>query len=485
MVSRRTVVAGIAASLGCGIVDAKFTRAAAAVPSVDSGRLPVVSGPVTGGAKGRPFGSYFGNVEEFGYVEREYFIEGTAMRYRPVGALAEDGLWTVEPAGEVPYKTRIRVLVPRDPTRFNGTVMVEWANVSSGYDISFADPRGLFDGFAYVSVSAQRVGVHGYPTDKPMGLLQWDPERYGSLSIPGDSISYDIYSQAARLLRPGRPRSGLDPLAGLEVRKLIAIGGSQSAARLAAYVNAIQPRDRLFDALMLAVYAGAATNFEDTTKAQAIDPAVRMGSRIPTRLRGLSVPVMVVNSEAETMAYFPVRQPDGPRFRYWEVAGASHGPSGQMKRLDRLTQRDGIARSMGADNLSDVPWLATADAAILHVHNWINGGPPPPRQQRIVVEGTPPAIVRDRYGNARGGVRLPEMDVPIATYLGRDDAKGGAGPLGRTIPFPSEQLRRLYPTHADYVRKVSAAAAAARKRGVLPSYSADEYKARAQAAQVP
>src|SRR6202041_2741991 len=68
---------------------------------------PTVMGPITGGQHRRPFGSYFGDINSRGYVETEYFIEGLATRYRPVGELQGDGRWSVEPTESAPYKTRI------------------------------------------------------------------------------------------------------------------------------------------------------------------------------------------------------------------------------------------------------------------------------------------------------------------------------------------------------------------------------------------
>ena len=72
----------------------------------------------------------------YGYVEEEFFLDGTATRYRMVGGAepARDGRWDVEPASEAPYRTRIVVLRPDDPATFNGTVLVCWNNVTAGYD---------------------------------------------------------------------------------------------------------------------------------------------------------------------------------------------------------------------------------------------------------------------------------------------------------------------------------------------------------------
>ena len=101
------------------------------------------------------------------------------------------------------------------PRRFNGTVVVLWNNVTAGYDnFTGGDSPEVFEsGYAYVAASVQRVGVHGQP-DNPQGLRDWDPERYGSLSIPSDDYSFDIYTQVADLVAPDRPRGGLDPLRG-------------------------------------------------------------------------------------------------------------------------------------------------------------------------------------------------------------------------------------------------------------------------------
>ena len=156
------------------------------------------------------------------------------------------------------------VVRPEDPAHFNGTVLVLWNNVSAGYEnFGAGDSPELFEeGYAYVAVSAQRVGVHGR-AENPQGLRAWDPERYGSLSISSDDYSFDIYTQAADARGTGsRHRADLDPMGGLEVRRLVAQGASQSAARLATYWNAVQPLTRRFDALFLVMYFGGGTPLE-------------------------------------------------------------------------------------------------------------------------------------------------------------------------------------------------------------------------------
>ena len=95
---------------------------------------PVVTGPITGGTRGWPFGKPLVDLAAYGYQEDEFFLEGTAVRYGPAAGteLGRDGKWQVEPVESAPYKTRIIVIRPTDPAQFNGTVLVSWNNVSAG-----------------------------------------------------------------------------------------------------------------------------------------------------------------------------------------------------------------------------------------------------------------------------------------------------------------------------------------------------------------
>ncbi len=226
--------------------------------SVDSGgadgggsatTLPVVTGPITGGSTGKPFTATPLDLASYGYVEQEYFFAGTATAYDWVTPPTVDGVWSVKTTTTASYKTRMLVRRPTDPTKFNGTVLVEWLNDTGGVDadpdFGYAYAELLRSGFGYVGVSAQAQGVVGGGVSlsaltgiavKP--LVQEDPDRYGSLQHPGDDYAYDIYTQAARALRhPG----AVDPLGGLKPARLIGDGESQSAIRMVTYVNAIHP----------------------------------------------------------------------------------------------------------------------------------------------------------------------------------------------------------------------------------------------------
>jgi hypothetical protein len=444
-------------------------------------------GPVTGGAHGWPFGSALVDLAALGYVEEEYFLSGEAERYRLAGTeYSYDGRWTVESAGRAPFQTRVLVRRPSDPSRFNGTVLVGWNNVSSGFEGVGGEADELFHGgFAFAGASVQRVGVHGLPFGNPLGLAAWDPPRYGDLSIPSDDYSYDIFSLAARAVGPGRPIGPGDPLAGLDVERLVAWGRSQSAIRLATYYNAFQPLTQLFAGFLLEVYHGGGAMVSSLSPGGPVpeipEPMVDVVNLLPYGshlLRDdLAQPVLVVNSETEALPGANVRQPDSPAYRLWEVAGAAH-----VGRDARLRSEARQRRDFG--NVVPEPWSspddantlsmdAVYDAALHHLQSWITGGGPPASVPPIEVSGSPPAIVRDEHGNARGGLRLPDLEAPVATHIGASPPGTTPNLFGHSTPFPPDVLARLYPDEDAYRAKRASAVEAAVAAGFVLARDAE------------
>jgi hypothetical protein len=436
-----------------------------------------ISGEVIGGSHGWAFGESPLEVTAFGYQQAEYFLEGDATRFdlAPGTHRTFDGRWLAEPVESAPFKTRLTVLRPQDDSEFNGTVLLSWNNVSGGFDAWGAGAHaGAFaEGFAYVGVTAQRVGVHG-AGENPMGLIAWDASRYGSLSIPSDDYSYDIFTRAAHAVGPERVGT-VDPLGGLRVRHVIAQGGSQSAARLATYLNAIQPLAGVIDAFLLTVYFGWGTPLEVgdlvlTVENPEIGRLIGGGGHL---LRSdLDLPVMVVNSESETPACIPVRQPDTDFSRWWEVAGAVHGSPDTLRDLMKRLGRDLGVELPAPDAAFHASTHPVTDAAIHHMQAWINGGPPPPMQPLVETESDPPQIARDGDGIARGGVRLPQADVPLAgTHssptptptpdLGPPDFGPGY------VAFPPDEARRRYGDLAGYLARFEVATQKAVEAGVM------------------
>jgi len=461
-------------------------------------------GPVSG----EPF--LVGVVEPAGagYVREEWLVTGTATSYALRGERSTDGRWEAEPAGRAPFRTRIVVLRPADPARFDGTTLVEWMNVSGGIDAApdwfFLRRHLMRQGSAWVGVSAQKAGIDGGGLVPGMPLKQANAARYGSLEHPGDAFAFDIYSEVGRALRT--PGSG--PLGPLATRHLIAIGESQSAGFLVTYVNAVDPIERCFDAFLIHGRPGTAAALDGSYLRAAADGDVsKVGALISEghRIReDVRVPVLTFQSETDvvTLGGGHARQPDGPRFRLWELAGAAHFDTYGL--MASHVDREGIGVEELAARLAPTAQLlgmtaGTAvnsgpqqhyvlNAALAHLVRWVRDGTPPPEAARLEsLDAAASRLARDPLGIARGGIRTPWVDAPTAVLSG--DPPGGDGFLflfGRTIPFDAETLARLYPGGAEeHVKRFEGALAAALRAGFLLDADAAEICALARHGRQP
>lgn len=278
----------------------------------------------------------------------------------------------------------------------------------------------------------------------------------------------------ARAFGPDRTTGGTDPLGGLPVERTVALGASQSAARLATYINAVQPLSATFDGFLVLIHfgSGAAIDDDSVFDANAARPAPVFRTR--TRLRDdLGTPIMLVNSETEAPAYVAARQPDSPGFRFWEVAGAAHVSAPQMGRRAAMCERDGVPMRVAPNPPSHISYVPTASAALGHLQRWMTGGPPPPVQPLISMAGDPPQIERDEHANALGGVRMPGMEAPVAHNTGVSPVAGLGGLGGGHEPFSAQQLAALYGDRQGYLARFEKAAAAAVNAGVLRASEAD------------
>jgi len=400
------------------------------------------------------------NLQGTGFIEQEYLATGTAAAFTAAGPLSANGRWEFLPGGTATYRTRIVVRRPATASRFSGTVVVEWLNVSGGVD---ADPEWtslqdeiLRSGDAWVGVSVQAIGVMGGPTlvkvPSPQasvqgeGLRKIDPDRYGTLDLPGDAYSYDIYTQVARALRTGAGLGGLHP------KRVLAAGESQSAFALVTYYNGVQPLTHAFDGFF--VHSRGSSGLPLVTPGKSADIAGAIGGAATIFRTDQAAPVMDLQSETDVgsiLNSYAARQPDSPTFRLWEVAGTSHadvhllGPNASYIHC-------GVPINNG-------PMWVVAEAAYHDLKQWVAAGNAPPHAPRLeVAPGLTPKIVRNAEGIAQGGIRTPPVDVPVEALSGVP----GPNPsticllLGSAKPFPAAQLKSLYPTRAAYLKAIDA-----------------------------
>ncbi|MEU4424127.1 alpha/beta hydrolase domain-containing protein [Actinoplanes sp. NPDC024001] len=423
---RSTAVAiAVVASVAVAGLPAAAQPATTGPAAVEPVAVPSVSGPLPGTVPGDPKSPDIGDTYPFfstpddlarrGYVEQEFLISGRADGWDTAG---------VRVAEDVPYTTRILVRRPARAERFNGTALVEWQNVTAGYDLDALWNADTVTraGYAWIGVSAQRVGVDQ--------LRGWSPARYGTLDVTGagayvaDELSYDIFAQAAKALTASRR-----PLGGLKARTLLAIGASQSAARMTVYYDRVLPQVRpVFDGYGFIVGTAPA----------------RQGAE----------PVFQVLSETDVRS--PVRPADTDRFRRWEVAGSAHsGHAGQVYRQPIQVRDLGAAPvyDCAQPPFSRVPLHHVVAASYTHLERWVRRGTPPPSAEPLAVnaDGTKQ---RDELGLARGGIRLSQVAAPTALNSGDNSGESFCRLFGTHVPFDRAVLDRLYPSHARYVAQV-------------------------------
>ncbi len=400
-----------------------------------------------------------------GYTEEEYFITGTANRYSTVEM---ENAQVVDSGHR--YRTRLVVRRPTNPADFNGVVVVEWINVTGGpdKDIDWWQSGGHFirNGYAYVFVSAQQMGIDT--------MKQASPDRYESLDITHDGMlerdesSYDIFSAVGKAInRVSEPQAISEPdiLGGLKAEIILATGHSQSASRLATYLNNIHPLEPIYDGVM--VHGG--------------------GGRI--RDDG-EVKIFKIMAETDMPRRAAEPQPNTEAFRQWEVAGSSHVDVpfeieyAKVRNLAAGLPIEGVSpRDSGCElpAYSRVPFRDVMNAAFEHLVAWVRDGTAPPIAQPLTVKRMMPELefARDQYGNVLGGIQLAAHAVPTATNTGMNTGANRFCFLyGSHQPFDEELLKSLYPSVGDYAEKVKRVAEQNLADGfILPEAAQETIKA--------
>lgn len=429
------------------------------------------------------------DVGSVGYKQEEYFLSGTATAFTNVNELGLDGRWQVEPGATAAYKTRIVIYSPISPAAFSGTVFVEWLNVSAGFETQPSWGAGhteiLRAGHAWVGVSAQLVGIEGSPDALlPFDLKTAEPERYASLAHPGDSYSYDIFSQVVQALRePGE----IDMLQGLEHRQYIALGQSQGASRLLTYINALHHLHNACDGYLLhSRYRGSAQ------LAGPPQTAINTPEKVTIRT-DLNVPVLNLQTETDVIGLGAIasRQADSRRFRLWEVAGGSHsdyyvnvsgradkGVDPEIALVVEETSVLGFINCEKPMNAGPTHWIV--NAALSALHNWVLNGALPAQADRLSTQDDSKQFRRDELGNTTGGIRTPYVDAPAALLSGDvNEGERFCNLFGTTQLFDAATMASLYVDKAGYIQAVSEATDQAVSKGFLLAIDGERIKAAA------
>jgi hypothetical protein len=359
------------------------------------------------------------DLAHFHYATKEYFVSGTAN-------------------GQ-PYKTRIVIRKPSDNARFSGLVLAESMHPSGN--------PWMFHFTHRYSMTEGHVGLE-ILTTTPQGLAESNPGRYKDLVIVNGQAN-EIIAQVGALLKSNRPDN---PLAGLPIRRMILAGSSASAAVVVNYLPAHMVQ-RLAD--MKPIYDG----FMPTSNG--------------TNLRKIDVPMIQVPTMREVFQGFGPTRVDGDapgdQFRIYEFAGMAH-----------IDSRDAAAYYPDPCKLpiSRFPLAAYMSVALNHLWQWVDKGTLPPHADRFYVDYNTDKdgslLALDEWGNVKGGIRNPYVDVPAAKFgvpnSGAEPpiknphpfiaARGEAaqnqlcGLANYQVNFTPEQLKKLYKDKKAYQAKV-------------------------------
>lgn len=450
------------------------------VPVPSAARLPIAG-------NSRPLGAAAAmqvpiDLSAHGYIEEELRVSGLANVYD----WNAGGGVSVRHGG-LPYATRILVRRPSDPARFSGTVLIDIGNRGAGFD-TFAvwgqlGAHLLSRGHAYVAVTAFANNLGA--------LRMFDEQRYGDLAYPPppeacaqprrdmwnrparffppaeDAVRWDVISQVAALVKSP---AASNPLNGYNVARVYA--SMQSGGDLPTYIRAFARVARLADGRR--VYDAFLIKDSGGPRIALNDCAAPLAAGDPRRtIRDAGVPVMQILAQNAVSA--DIRRPGsdvpGDQFRQYELPGASHfdkwqynypatadlARAGVPPLTDHWTFPSVCTPFRAALNEFPSPYLFAG--AFANLDAWVRTGVAPPQAQPIELQGN--TVVADEFGNARGGVRTPWVDVPAATFYPEMGGQSGTpfrcDDNGYWSPFTWERLESVYGSSREFARRFAAA----------------------------
>lgn len=358
------------------------------------------------------------DLAHFRYEVKEYFVSGTAN-------------------GQ-PYKTRMVVRKPSDNSQFSGVVLAESMHPSGN--------AWMFHFTHTYTMASGHIGLE-IVTSPPAQFVEYNAERYQDLKIEPGQAS-EIIAQVGALMKSSHTNN---PLAGLPLRKMILAGTSASAGVLINYLPAHMVY-RLPD--MKPIYDGFLPTSNGANIRQIDVPMIQVPTM--TEVHGVNVPTRQ-DGDAP-----------GDQFRVYEFVGMAH--------LDTRNV-EAFRPNPCKYPISMFPLGAYMSVGLHHLIQWVDKGTVPPRADRVLVDRNTAndgsLMALDEFGNPKGGIRNPYVDVPVMKYAVRNEGavpptpntvpwvalRGEAGInqlcglLAYQIPLSQAQLKKLYKDRKDYQTK--------------------------------
>jgi Alpha/beta hydrolase domain len=430
-----------------------------------------------------PPGEYRGRLDDFDYIEEEWFATGEA-----------DGR---------PYTTAVFVRRPRDRHRFSGTVVVEPLHAMGAPPIwLYTSDYIMRSGHGWAVISSQKTALDAH-------VKSSNPQRYESLAIESDPPPPDAPEVDSLNLPVGDPAkmaaffaemqrqnqasntilaqvgaaiaASAGPFEGWDVAHVILTGHSQTGGVVTDYIRNAHESQRFGDGSP--VYHGYFPSGAPGEPFGACDvPIVQLVSE------GDIADPNRPGREGRKYRRDDSDEP-GDRYRLYELAGVPHmGTRYPPYNNPEQWQQVATAGTVPTDVvMNSLPHGELFNMALHHLVQWVAEGVAPPRAERIEV-GPDGYFAQDEYGNSRGGLRCVEMDVPRARYFANpknEDGTPAFGVVGTEEPLEHEKLEQLYKDHVDYVERFNRRLDELIGQGWLLAEDAEDLRNEAEKAEVP
>lgn len=422
--------------------------------------------------------------------------------------------------GMVEYSARIILFIPRDPASRNGTLLVDVPNRGNAYaNALYNSPRGRPTPAGNLDAGTGFLEDRGYAVAEVYWELGRGADLPAFLDEQGkrrfvEGVGFAIVRDAADFLAhdaadtAGTP----NPLAGT-IKRTLGTGKSQDGRFLKTFLlhgfNMAEGR-RIFDGMHIFVSAAGLLpilrsgpgpessadkipNFADPELPGVNDGPLTIGEIVAAvEARGEVPPkMMLLNSTVDyaslraslgrTGAHGTSDLPLPPSVRMYDVAGASH-----------VTTRKAPACDQPPEPLD---WAPVARATLHRLDEWVAHNVAPPATRLMPLQpakgdpsvlqapsNLPEAVIqvpqRDPDGNPIGGVRLPDIAVPLGVHGGQNAPLTNftcslVGTYQPFAPAPASgdgkppSLAERYADQQDYVNRVRTAARAAEDEGFL------------------
>ncbi len=352
-----------------------------------------------------------------GFVWEQYVIEGSI--------------------GQHAFKTLLQIVQPRDPGVASRVAVLEpWHR--AGYWTLYSKVQRYL---AREHHSAAMVVAN--PKVLESFIKPSNPGRFDDLFLPDlENTDSEVIAQAGALIKSGA-------FDGVHPRSVVLGGQSTEGYWVRRYIQQEHGR-ALFD---------GASVFDGYYPAQSALSSPR------GVIADLNVPVIEVQGESELLRSFAkgrsgadYRREDAEFYRLYEVPGMPHVCTRRGASAERLA-----SMTCECSNWSDFPLFEVHHACLDNLIAWVDRGVPATSAPRIETNEDGSVIIRDEFGNARGGLRTSYFEVPKATIHATcgptpEDFSGDRCDfLAWEEPFDASTLTRLYRSREVYASKVNAA----------------------------